>query len=156
MEYHKKSVLTESELRALLMLWNNEYPRDLNFQSVSALEAYLDRLIALEHLIIYNAKKEIIGWYYHFIREQEKWFALIIDSKSHRKGMGTKILSYVKKKENQLNGWVIDHNNSKKNNGEVYYSPLNFYLKNDFQVLPSIRLENKEMSAVKIKWVQQD
>ncbi|MCB0473527.1 MAG: hypothetical protein KDC56_10755, partial [Flavobacteriaceae bacterium] len=57
-----------------------------------------------------------------------------------------------KEKETELNGWVIDHDNDYKINGELYKSPLNFYLKNGFQKSSDRRLELEKISAVKIKW----
>ena len=58
-----------------------------------------------------------------------------------KRGLGTKLLELLKEKENILNGWVIDHANYIKQNGEPYPSPLEFYIKNDFNVHSDIRLE---------------
>jgi hypothetical protein len=65
------------------------------------------------------------------------------------------MLEIVKRKEIELNGWVIDHSKDKKKNGELYHSPLNFYLKNGFIELTK-RLELDKISAVKIKWIKKD
>lgn len=62
------------------------------------------------------------------------------------------MLDKIKNNEKALNGWVIDHNNDKKKNGQHYISPLKFYEKCDFRVLSDIRLELDKISAVKIKW----
>ena len=62
------------------------------------------------------------------------------------------MLKQAKRKESELNGWVIDHNLEKKKNGDYYRSPLNFYLKNGFRTLTTDRLELGKISAVKIKW----
>ena len=61
---------------------------------------------------------------------------------------------YLRSKENkdELNGWVIVEENCKKKNLEFYKSPINFYLKNDFEKLPNERKILKDLSAVKIKW----
>ena len=84
--------------------------------------------------------------------EHEKWFAIILDSNFHGKGFGTKLLSLGKEKESELNGWVIDKQDDKRKNGELYKSPLNFYLKNGFEKFDNERLELEKISAVKIKW----
>ena len=99
-----------------------------------------------------DANKEIKGWYFDFIRNNEKWFAIILDSKIQGKGYGTKLLELAKQKENVLNGWVIDHNRDKKKNGASYISPMNFYLKSGFEKLAKNRLESEKISAVKIIW----
>lgn len=62
------------------------------------------------------------------------------------------LLDKVKEFENELNGWVMDHENDLKASGDIYLSPIRFYLKNDFEILNEIRLETEIMSAVKIKW----
>jgi hypothetical protein len=99
-----------------------------------------------------DPSKKINGRYFEFKRENEKWFAIILDSSIHGNGLGTKILELAKQNKNELNGWVIDHSNEKKSNGRLYISPLNFYLKNGFKKLSRNRLELEKISAVKIKW----
>lgn len=64
------------------------------------------------------------------------------------------MLNLAKTKELVLNAWVIDHDTDRKKTGEVYKSPLNFYLKQGFKKLPDQRLELDKISAVKIKWVK--
>ncbi|GGI27649.1 hypothetical protein [Pedobacter mendelii] len=75
-----------------------------------------------------------------------------LDEKIHGMGKGTALLSALKENETVLNAWVIDKEEAIKQNGEIYKSPLNFYLKNGFMVYPEMRLENEKMSAVKIIW----
>ena len=89
---------------------------------------------------------------FDFVRDNQKWFAIILDSKIQGKGIGTKILNLAKEKENELNGWVIDHDSDKRRNGKSYKSPLNFYLRNGFEKLSKTRLESDKISAVKIRW----
>ncbi|MDQ1089121.1 hypothetical protein [Siphonobacter sp. SORGH_AS_1065] len=60
------------------------------------------------------------------------------------------MLNKLKENEDALNGWVIDQNSDRKLNGSLYQSPLELYQKNNFQVIPEIRLET--ISAVKIRW----
>jgi len=95
---------------------------------------------------------QILGWAFVFVREKENWFGIILNSKQQGKGFGTLLLKELKKCKSSLNGWVIDHSNDIKQNGELYSSPLDFYLKNEFLVDKNIRLENNAISAVKIKW----
>ncbi len=76
------------------------------------------------------------------------------DSHSFHKGKGLgSILVERLKTENELfYGWVIDHNNDVKGNGELYQTPMPFYLKHGFVVLHEKRMETEIISAVKIKW----
>nr|WP_299383089.1 GNAT family N-acetyltransferase [Allomuricauda sp.] len=152
MEFITRSSLSVSEKMQVLDLWNNEYPEKLGYSSIEAFDKYLDTLTNVSHLLLIDPDKKIKGWYFDFDRDNEKWFALILDSKMQGKGIGTKILERAKQKENELNGWVIDHDRDKKNNGAPYNSPLNFYLKNGFEKMAAHRLESDHISAIKIRW----
>lgn len=136
----------------ILELWNNEYPEKLNYKSVADFDVYLKNLTEQSHIVLVDENKNVKGWYFDFMRQDKKWFAIIIDSAQQGKGFGTKLLHLAKNKETELNGWVIDRKEGKKRNGEAYTSPLAFYLKNGFQVIPEIRLELETLSAIKIQW----
>ena len=152
MVFIKRSFLSESEKLEILKLWNKEYPKQLAYASKKEFDEYLEALVEQSHIILVDENNRIKGWYFDFVRDNEKWFAIILDSKLHGKGLGTKLLNLAKEKESELNGWVIDHNNEKKTNGEIYHSPLDFYLKNGFEKLTLERLELDKISAVKIRW----
>ncbi len=152
MEFVKCSTLSISERLEIFELWNNEYPEKLSYKSTREFDKYLGNLTEQSHILLIDVDRKIKGWYFDFIRDNGKWFAIILDSKIHLKGFGTKILSLAKEKEIELNGWVIDHNRDKRRNGEYYKSPLSFYLKNGFEKLSESRLELGKISAVKIKW----
>ncbi len=155
MELIQRPILLESEKLEVFDLWNNEYPERLSFNSIKEFEVYLNDLNEQRHLLLINSERKVKGWYFDFKRDNEKWFAIILDSKLHGKGFGTKLLELAKQQENELNGWVIDHNKDKKKNGELYNSPFNFYLKNGFRKLTANRLELEKISAVKIRWVNE-
>ena len=152
MEFIKCLSLSESEKLEIIDLWNNEYPEKLSYKSNEEFDKYLKNLVEQSHILLIDLNRKIRGWYFDFKRENEKWFAIILDSKIQGKGFGTKMLELAKLKENELNGWVIDHNRDKKKNGEFYNSPLDFYLKNGFIKITTDRLELDKISAVKIKW----
>ena len=143
--------LSYDQKNAILGLWNNEYPQKLVLKTIVDLEGYFAALDDLTHHLIYN-QDNIVGWYFNFYREDLKWFAIILDSASHGKGIGTMMLDLVRENETELNGWVIDHNNDIKVNGMLYKSPLDFYVKNGFKILPDKRLETEMISAVQIRW----
>jgi len=148
------SELSKPDRQEVLYLWNNEYPEKLNFRTLKKFENYLENLDDQFHILIINENQKIKGWYFNFIREGEKWFAIILESNYHGNGLGTKILNLAKEKESQLYGWVIDRNSYRKKNGETYNSPLKFYLKNGFEKCDNTRLEVEKLSAVKIKWTK--
>lgn len=154
MKITKHTELNNKQKERILELWNNEYPEKLAYNSVSDFENYLNKLTEQNHYFLLDKSEEINGWATTFIRENEKWFAIIVPEKLHGKGFGTKILNELKNNENTLNGWVIDHDSDKKLNGNFYQSPLKFYLKNEFEMLSETRLELEIISAVKIKWTK--
>lgn len=137
---------------SIYMLWNKEYPEKLGFQNISDLDNYLETLSGLDYFLLLNDLNEIEGWAIKFFRENEKWFAIMIDSKVQKQGKGALLLDRLKQDEEVLNGWVIDHNNDTKKDGEKYQSPLFFYQKNGFSISPENRLETSTLSAVKITW----
>jgi len=154
MEFIKLTELSKIDKKEILNLWNNEYPEKLNYENLADFEIYLKNLVEQSHILMIDENKKIRGWYIDFNRDCEKWFAIILDSKLQSRGFGTTILNLAKEKETELNGWVIDHNNDKKKNGNTYKSPLNFYLNNGFKKLAENRLELEKISAVKIKWTK--
>lgn len=154
MEIIKQTKLSDKQKEEIFELWNNEYPEKLSYNSVKDFENYLKNLTNQHHYLLLNENKQINGWAITFIRDNEKWFAIIISEKFHGKGEGTKLLNKLKDEENTLNGWVIDHNLDKKLSGKIYQSPLEFYTKNGFKTFNEIRLELEVISAVKIKWTK--
>jgi hypothetical protein len=144
--------LNEQVKKQILDLWNNEYPEKLTYNSLTEFDNYLHNLSNLTHYLLTNKENLILGWALKFERENEKWFAIILSEIIKGKGLGRKMLIELKKEEQVLNGWVIDHNNDKKKNGQLYVSPLKFYEKCDFEILVDERLELDKISAVKIKW----
>jgi predicted GNAT family N-acyltransferase len=145
--------LDEEARQQLLQLWNAEYPAKLSFNSLLEFDAYLEKLEELKHFLLRNDAGTIHGWAFTFIREQEKWFAVILTGELQGKGWGRRMVEVLQQSEKVLNGWVIDHNNDLKLNGQSYTSPLKFYQKLGFEVLSEVRLELDKISAVKIRWL---
>ncbi|OPC39238.1 GNAT family N-acetyltransferase [Elizabethkingia anophelis] len=154
MKIIKQTELDQKQKIQIFELWNNEYPEKLAYKTVEEFENYLNNLIEQSHYLLLDEVGQYSGWATTFTRDNEIWFAIIISEKLHGKGIGTKILNSLKEDKHALNGWVIDHNSDKKLNGSIYKSPLDFYIKNNFNVINDTRLELEIMSAVKIKWTK--
>lgn len=144
--------LSENQFLQLYELWNNEYPDNIAFKEPSEFQTYLDGLKNPVHFIIEDSSGSVLAWFLEFLRDEIFWFAMIINSSLQGKGFGSKLLNRSKCNKLELNGWAIDHTNDKKRNGDVYKSPIGFYLKNGFSILPDERIENETLSAVKIQW----
>ena len=152
MELIRTTELSKVWKAEILELWNKEYPEKLIYKSLLDFENYLEILTNQSHILMIDENQNIKGWYFDFIRDGEKWFAILLDSKIQGQGFGTQLLNLAKEGASELNAWVIDHDNDLKQNGEFYKSPLPFYLKNGFEKLSGIRLELDKLSAVKIRW----
>ncbi len=153
MEVFETAYLNSQQKEMIYRLWNQEYPKKLNYKNLTDLDNYLNSLNETNHFLL-DDFGEIKGWAFTFQRDNEKWFAIIVHGKIHGQGKGTLLLNKLKEKEEKLNGWVIDHDNEIKQNGEPYKSPLNFYKKKGFTIFPEIRLETETLSAIRIKWKQ--
>lgn len=147
-----KHHLDDDEKQRVFELWNNEYPEQLVYNSIDEFEEYLGDLINLNHALLVDNHGRIAGWYFDFIREEQRNFAIILDSEYHGKGFGTKLIDYAKGNQEELNGWVIDHDDYKKRSGGNYISPIEFYLKNGFEVIRNEKLATSKITAIKIKW----
>jgi GNAT superfamily N-acetyltransferase len=146
--------LSRQAKQQVLELWNTEYPEKLAYNSLTEFDNFLQNLTKLKHFLLTNDSNFIFGWALSFDRDNEKWFAIILSEKIKGKGYGRKMLDELKQVEPILNGWVIDHNNDKKKNGLIYFSPLKFYEKCGFEIQTDNRLELDKISAVRIKWTK--
>ncbi|OOG73289.1 hypothetical protein [Flavobacterium sp. A45] len=152
MKFIQTQVLTLEQKESLFELWNAEYPERIGYKDLSEFENYLDGVSSIKHYLLVNDLNQISGWAFTFVREDEDWFGIIINSKIQGKRFGTLLLDELKNNTSVLNGWATDHQNDVKRNKEPYLSPLEFYTKNGFIVDQNIRMENDKISAVKIRW----
>lgn len=144
--------LSHTEREFVYRLWNQEYPRTLSYKTTADLEAYLK---TLEDPIFYFAldtSDNPVAWSTLFNREGERWFAMIVADEAQRNGIGGQLLERMKEKERSLYAWAIDHFDDVKSNGEIYLSPLPFYLRNGFTICHGERFPSDILSAVKIMW----
>ncbi len=133
-------------------MWNAEYPLSLAFAEVSEFDDYLNNLGDKKHFLLIDSSEKLVGWAMIFVRDEAKWFAIIIDGKIQGKGFGIKLLDALKSAENGFFGWVIDTNDFEKANGEKYRSPLGFYKKIGFIIHENEKLVKQEISGIKIEW----
>lgn len=151
MKITKAATLSPLQKAQVCVIWNNEYPQKLAINTTT-FDEFLQSSTSHTHYLIVSEETTIIGWADTFDRGGDRWFSIIIDGSHQRKGLGHLLLNLIKEKENRLNGWVIDHHNDLKQNGDSYQSPLSFYMRNGFKALPETRLEDEKISALKIEW----
>ncbi|WP_299135915.1 GNAT family N-acetyltransferase [uncultured Tenacibaculum sp.] len=155
MIYKETHALSEFEKEAVRLLWNNEYPKIIQQKSKAEFDEYLSQLKNKKHILILK-ENEVLGWYCDFIRNNELWFAMIIDAKMQGFGEGRKLIQKAKKRNKELNGWVVIENSYLKQNKKEYKSPIEFYKKLGFKIFLNKKLESNEMNAIKIQWKSED
>jgi len=147
----RRKTLMVWEKRAIMNLWNNQYPEKISYTNFDSFDHYLKSLKKPRHYLLYD-NKDLLGWCSTFQRGRDRWFIIILNGSVHGKGLGRWLLNNAKSEEVTLNGWVIDYEGELRKNGQLYYSPLIFYIKQSFKIMPEERLSFSGMSAVKIRW----
>ena len=154
MKVIQKRIFSLKEKEILWQLRNNEYPVQFGHETLHDFEKYVNEIAGIKNYVLVDDENEIQGWAYTFFRDNEIWFAIMLNYHFQGKGYGKILLEELKKNNTDLNGWVIDHENDRKRNHQKYISPLQFYIQNGFSVLENTRLENDKIAAVKINWKQ--
>jgi GNAT superfamily N-acetyltransferase len=146
MEIIKTKKLNESQFQQINQLWNNEFPVKLK----DRFDLLLDGVENYNHYLI-EQNNRVLAWAVDFEKEDEVRFSIIVSSEHKGKGLGSLLIQRLKRDLGEFYGWVIDHNDDLKQNGEFYQSPLAFYINNGFEVLTQHRIESEMLRAVKIR-----
>ncbi|MCB9251316.1 MAG: GNAT family N-acetyltransferase [Flavobacteriales bacterium] len=147
MEVVKTRMLTEGQQDQINDLWNSEYPAQLKDRFKILLEGVENYL----HYLILDPKGIVLAWAAYFEKENEIRFSLVVAKNAQGKGLGTLLLNFLKNDLEDYSGWVVHHNNYLKLSGEPYRSPLNFYLKNGFEVEHNSESKSDLLHAVKVR-----
>lgn len=147
MRITKTKTLTESQFEQINQMWNEEYPMNL----IDRFPLLLDGVEFFNHYLI-EKENVVLAWAVDFFKDNETRFSIIVGAEQKHKGYGTLLMNRLKLDLGEFSGWVIDHNNDQKMNGEVYQSPVDFYLKVGLEILPQERIDNEMISAVKMKF----
>jgi GNAT superfamily N-acetyltransferase len=147
----KTKELSLNQVEQINQVWNDEYPIKLN----NRFRILLNDAKSYMHYIIENEKQEIIAWGVMFEKEDEHRFSILVVKKYQGQELGKQLIDSFKKDYPIFFGWVIDHDNDVKINGEKYVSPLPFYLKHGFKILNEQRIDTEMISAVKVLFENQ-
>lgn len=142
----KTKTLTPSQSEQIDRAWNDEYPVKLNNRFGLLFSDAKSHM----HYIIEDEKQEIIAWGVMFEKDEERRFSILVLTKYKGQGLGKRLIDSFKKDYPIFYGWVIDHDNDLKSNGERYISPLPFYIKLGFKLLSDQRIYTEMISAVKV------
>lgn len=147
MEIIETKYLTDTQFQQINQLWNEEYPLKLK----DRFGILLNGAANFNHYLIEDEDKNVLAWAVDFEKDGETRFSIIVNRKQQGKGLGNALMKRLKEDLTEFYGWVIDHNDDKKENGESYQSPLLFYVKQGFEVLYGTRIDTDMLKAVKIK-----
>lgn len=150
MEIITTYTLSNEQFDSINQMWNDEYP--ISFYD--RLSIMLDEVDKCIHYIVEPEPGNIIGWLVVFHKEGETRFSVIVAKEAQGKGTGRLLINKLKSEHSDFYGWVIDHDNDLKHNGERYRSPLPFYQKNGFETLPEQRIDTEIMKGVKVRWTK--
>lgn len=140
--------LTPKQFEELDVLWNTEYPRQLKGRLALLLENNTKTI----HYFGLDESGKIIAWSVLFEKEQDLRFSILVSRKHQKQGLGSILLTEMKKENLAFSGWVIDHDSDLRSDGSNYLSPLNFYLKNGLSIDESCRLNNEMIKAVLVRY----
>ena len=143
-------ILSEKQSGQINQLWNDEYPLKLK----DRFPILLDGADWHNHYIILDDEQNVIAWAVDFEKEKQIRFSIIVASKHKGKGLGGLLIDKLKEENKEFYGWVIDHNNDLKSNGEHYHTPMPFYIKHGFEILNEFRIDNEMIKAVLVKWIE--
>jgi GNAT superfamily N-acetyltransferase len=141
-------IISEQQSEQINTLWNAEYPTKLKDRFPILLEGTNWH----NHYIIEDAHQHVIAWAVDFEKEQQVRFSIIVSSNHKGKGLGSRLIEELKAKNQEFYGWVIDHNDDVKADGEQYITPMPFYIKHGFEILHDKTIDNEMIKAVLIKW----
>jgi GNAT superfamily N-acetyltransferase len=145
---HQTEFLSAKQFTEISALWNEEYPIQLK----DRLALLLDNNTKTTHYFGLDESGKIIAWSVLFEKEQDLRFSIIVSRKHQKQGLGSALLTEMKKEDLVFSGWVIDHDLDLRSDGSNYASPLNFYLKNAFSIDESCRLNSEMIKAVLVRY----
>jgi GNAT superfamily N-acetyltransferase len=148
MEINQTTILLDVQCEQINSLWNAEYPLKLKDRFPILLEGTTWH----NHYIIEDLNRLIVSWAVMFEHSNQIRFSIIVSKEHQGKGLGKLLLDHLKSAQNEFFGWVIDHNNDLKSNGENYISPLPFYLKQGFEIIHNQLIDTEMIQAVLVGW----
>ncbi len=157
--------LTWDELKKFARIWNEEYPTIIDRYHLPKLTGKKPLLSEhSKHWKIILARKKnhpkenIIGFIQlQLSRENDRicFFIMAIDRSHQRMGIGTKLLEKAKELVDELHGWVIVEDIYFKEDGSPYHSPLQFYLRNGFELGKKRYVKEKNLLLKEVIWRKQ-
>ena len=152
MTLQKVEILSPPQKEAIFDIWNSAYPKQIAYKMFPDFENYLAKCEEPIHLLAFK-ENNVVGWLSVFKRNDQRWFALIVDPQHQKQGVGQKLLREAQQLETELFGWIAPHDNYFKADGTLYRSPRSFYVKNGFTITEET-FKTDVLTTTKIHWKQ--
>ncbi|MDP4963991.1 MAG: GNAT family N-acetyltransferase [Salibacteraceae bacterium] len=152
MQFITKTALSHNEKEAIRQLWNVEYPTVIAHKTPASFDAYLAALADQNHVLVVDENQVIQAWFFDFVRNNERNFAMIVSRQVQGRGLGRKLINQAQTRHSNLNGWVVKTNGLLRVDGSEYPNPKDFYLKCGFTVLEDQIWKTEAFETVKIHW----
>lgn len=146
MKILKTKIITTDQFRQINEMWNEEFPINLK----DRFSLLLEDVEKYNHYLI-EENGIILAWAVDFEKNGELRFSIIVGKEQQGRGLGKLLIDRLKRDLGEFYGWVIDHDDYIKQNGETYQSPLAFYQKSGFEVLNDFRSDLDLIKVVKIR-----
>lgn len=146
------SVLNFKQQEELFHCWNSVYPTNVKFDDFGMMQSYFDGLQHLQFFLLIDGSIPATAFSFRFMREGELWLAILMPPSMQGKGYGSILLEELTENVDTISAWVVDHDLVVKTDGTPYRSPVQFYVKNGFELQEGVRLEIDTISAVKLIW----
>lgn len=134
---NKTKILTDKQREQINALRDDKYPSKLK----DRFPIHLDGADWYNQYIIEDLNNNTIAWTVDFEKKSQIRFSIIVASIHKGKGLGRMLIEKLRTENEEFYGWVIDHNNDFKLNGEYYKTPMPFYLKHGFEILNDKRID---------------
>jgi len=142
--------LSEKHHAQINELWDEEYPTTL----AGRFPMLLDDAIMFKHFLILDQAENVLAWSVYFQKDDEVRFSILVGRSNQGKGYGKQLINAMKNELPEFYGWVIDKPNFIRKDGSSYPSPLSFYLKLGFKILPDQRIDNDMINTVKVTFAK--
>jgi len=146
----KTSKLSASEKMDIFHIWNTVYPAQITHNTIADLDKYLATIGNTTHTLA-KINERTVGWLSTFDRNNDRWFAIIVDPGHQRRSIGTRLMHELQTTEQKVYGWIVLEDNYIKRDGSVYLSPKEFYKKFDFVITDEF-FASDALTTTKIYW----
>lgn len=138
--------LSADQITQISQHWDSEYPLSLQ----GKFNVLLEKGSQWQHFVALTAGM-VAGWAGIFTEAGDTRFSIVVAQQAQSKGIGKQLIAQMRQYAGELEGWVVDQADVRKQDGSLYPSPLAFYQKLGFEVLPAQRFDTEALRSVRVR-----